>query len=173
MLGKSAEPADAAEPGATLPEEAPSGAEPAVPRLKRIWLAFRRWRRTRPFWGGLLCLLGGAIIAYGPLSVIKFVLVAGTVVWAGILMGLLVGIMGLFMWFTPQFRQMLGILAVLFAVVSLVTSNYGGFLIGLLLGVLGGGMGFAWTPLPAQPAEQPAETGSPAADEDPVTGARE
>jgi hypothetical protein len=172
MLGKSAEPPDAAEPGATLPE-APSGAEPAVPRLKRIWLAFRRWRRTRPFWGGLLCLLGGAIIAYGPLSVIKFVLVAGTVVWAGILIGLLVGIMGLFMWFTPQFRQMLGILAVLFAVVSLVTSNYGGFLIGLLLGVLGGGMGFAWTPLPAQPAEQRLESGPPAAGEGPLTGARE
>jgi hypothetical protein len=143
---------DAGEPEATHPD-APSGAEPTGGRYQRTWLAFRRWRRTRPFWAGLLCLLGGAIIAYGPLSVIHFILVAGTVVWAGILMGILICIMGLFMWFTPQFRQILGILAALFAVVSLVTSNYGGFLIGLLLGVLGGGMGFAWTPLPDQPVQ--------------------
>jgi hypothetical protein len=30
--------------------------------LRRARLAFRKWRRTRPFWGGLLVLLGGAEI---------------------------------------------------------------------------------------------------------------
>ena len=35
---------------------------------------FRAWRRTRPFWGGLWCILGGAIIAYGPTTAIKIIL---------------------------------------------------------------------------------------------------
>jgi len=95
--------------------------------------------------------------------VIKFVLIAGTVVWAGILIGALVVTMGLFMWFSPQFHQVLGILAVLFSIVSLITSNLGGFLIGLLFGVIGGSMAFAWTPLPvkAEPAMVPAAAPGP------------
>ena len=134
-------------PGETVTEPAPG---PRPSGFKRARLGFRRWRRTRPFWAGVWCILGGAIMMYGPLTVIKFVLVSGTVVWAGILIGALVVTMGLFMWFSPQFRQVLGILAVLFSVVSLITSNLGGFLIGLLFGVIGGSMAFAWTPLPVK-----------------------
>jgi Family of unknown function (DUF6114) len=108
---------------------------------------FRAWRRTRPFWGGLWCLLGGAVIAAGPATAVKVLLIAGSTVWLGILMGVLVGAMGLFLWFTPHLRQLAGILAVLFAMVSLLTSDYGGFVIGLLLGTVGGAMGFAWGPV--------------------------
>jgi len=146
--------------GETVAEPAPG---PRPPWFKRARLGFRRWRRTRPFWAGVWCILGGAIMMYGPLTVIKFVLIAGTVVWAGILIGALVVTMGLFMWFSPQFHQVLGILAVLFSVVSLITSNLGGFLIGLLFGVIGGSMAFAWTPLPvkAEQAMVPAAAPSP------------
>jgi len=91
------------------------------------WLrsAFRAWRRTRPFWGGLWCILGGIIIAYGPTTAFRVILVAGTTVWLGILMGVLVIVMGLFLWFAPHLRQLTGILAAAFAMVSLVTSDYG------------------------------------------------
>ena len=99
-------------------------------------------------------------MAFGPLSVFRYVLVAGTVIWAGVLIGLLVCTMGLFLWLTPQFRQIVGILAVVFSVVSLITSNLGGFLLGLLLGSFGGAMGFAWTPLPRQMEAKP-ETPAP------------
>jgi hypothetical protein len=116
---------------------------------------FRQWRRTRPFWGGLWCILGGALIAYGPTTAIKVVLVSGTIVWLGILVGVLVALMGLFLWFTPSLRHLVGILAALFAAVSLFTSDYGGFVIGLLLGTIGGALGFAWAPV---------RVGKPAAD---------
>ncbi len=137
-------------------------------RLARV--SFRQWRRTRPFWAGLLCLIGGALMAYGPLSVFRYVLVAGTVIWPGILMGLLVCAMGLFMWFTPQFRQIVGVLAAIFSVISLVTSNLGGFVIGMLLGSLGGAMGFAWTSLPVQGSAEPARPASPPGDGEPEPG---
>ena len=67
-------------------------------------------------------------------------------VWLGITVGVLVMLMGLFMWFTPHVRQVVGIMAVIFSIMSLLTSDYGGFLIGMLLGMLGGAMGFAWVP---------------------------
>ena len=145
------------QPTAPAPVLGETVTEPALglrpPWFKRARLGFRQWRRTRPFWAGVWCILGGVIMMYGPLTAIKLLLVSGTVVWAGILIGALVVTMGLFMWFSPQFHQVLGILAVLFSIVSLITSNLGGFLIGLLFGVIGGSMAFAWTPLPVK-AEQ-------------------
>jgi hypothetical protein len=148
--------------GETVTEPAPG---PRPSWFKRARLGFRQWRRTRPFWAGIWCILGGVIMMYGPLTAIKLLLVSGTVVWAGILIGALVVTMGLFMWFSPQFHQVLGILAVLFSIVSLITSNLGGFLIGLLFGVIGGSMAFAWTPLPVKaeqamvPAAAPSQPG--------------
>lgn len=116
-------------------------------RLARARAAFRAWRRSRPFWGGFWTILGGLLMALGPLTAIKVILVAGTTVLFGILVGVIVVAMGLFLWFTPQLRQVVGILAVLFSLVSLITSDYGGFVIGLLLGTIGGAMGFAWAPV--------------------------
>lgn len=147
LTGEDEQPPTAPIPGDTVTEPAPG---PQQSRFKRARLGFRQWRRTRPFWAGVWCILGGAIMMYGPLTAIKLLLVSGTVVWAGILIGALVVTMGLFMWFSPQFRQVLGVLAVLFSVVSLITSNLGGFIIGLLFGVIGGSMAFAWTPLPVK-----------------------
>jgi len=122
-----------------------------APLLQRSRTAFRTWRKSRPFWGGLLCILGGAAMAYGPTTAIKIILISGTIVWLGILIGALVAIMGLFLWFAPHLRQLVGVLAVVLSVVSLLTSDYGGFGIGLLLGTLGGALGFAWTPVRAKP----------------------
>ena len=122
----------------------------SVPLFQRIRGGFRAWRRTRPFWGGLWCLLGGAIIAYGPTTAIKFILISGTIVWLGILVGIFVIVMGLLLWFSPELHVLVGILAVLFSMVSLITSDYGGFGIGLLLGTIGGALGFAWTPVQAK-----------------------
>jgi len=116
---------------------------------RRVRLSFRVWRRSRPFWGGLWCVLGGLVIASGPTTAIKVILISGSVVWLGILVGLLVAMMGLFLWFTPHLRHLVGILAVVLSIVSLVTSDYGGFFVGLLLGTIGGDMGFAWTPVRA------------------------
>jgi Family of unknown function (DUF6114) len=151
----------------------PVGAGDQGPWHQRARTAFRQWRRTRPFWGGLLCLLGGTLMAYGPLSVFRYVLVAGTVIWAGVLIGLLVCAMGLFLWLAPQFRQIVGILAAVFSVVSLITSNLGGFLIGLLLGAFGGALGFAWTPVSAAGGTAMTMPGTPAQSDQDEAGQHE
>jgi len=110
-------------------------------------MAFRRWRRSRPFWGGLWAILGGGMMMLGPLTAIRFVLVAGQSIWIGILIGLLVSIFGLYVWFAPSMRQITAILIVVLSVVSFITSDFGGFMIGMVLGVLGGSMAFAWVPM--------------------------
>lgn len=115
-------------------------------------MAFRRWRRSRPFWAGLWCVLGGGMMMLGPLTAVRFVLVAGQTVWLGIVVGALVSIFGLFFWFSPSQRQITGVFAVMLSVVSFITSDFGGFLIGMTLGVLGASMGFAW--VPAAPRER-------------------
>ncbi len=121
-----------------------------VPLLQRVRDSFRGWRRTRPFWGGLWCMLAGALIALGPFTALKVILISGTIVWLGLMVGILVGVMGLLLWFAPELHILVGVLAVLFSMVSLITSNYGGFGIGLLLGTIGGALGFAWTPVRAK-----------------------
>ncbi len=110
----------------------------------RLRMAFRRWRRSRPFWGGLLVLIGGAIITLGPLTAYKVILSAGDVVWEGILVGALITVLGFFFWFQPAMRHFFGVLVVILSVLSFITSDIGGFLIGMTLAMTGGAMGFAW-----------------------------
>ena len=117
--------------------------------LGRIWRGFRTWRRSRPFWGGLFCILGGGIILYGPATVFRFLLVSGGVVWAGILTGALIVLMGLVLWFAPGQRTLAGLLAVVLSVASLVSANLGGYFIGMFLGIVGGALGVAWAPIQA------------------------
>ncbi len=130
-------------------------AAPPQPRAQRqhwrfgphnIRMGFRRWRRTRPFWGGLWAILGGLICAMGPASAIKLLVAAGTTVWLGVLVGVLISIFGLFLWFAPQQRHLFGVLIAVLSVLSLITSDFGGFAVGMLLGITGGAMGFAWVP---------------------------
>ena len=134
---------------ATIAAE-PSAGRPAKDdrhfRWHNIRLAFRRWRRSRPFWGGFWTILGGLIIAYIPTMAIKLLIASGTTVLVAILTGVLIAIFGLFLWFAPHLRQIVGVLIAVLAVASLITSNLGGFLIGMLLATVGGALGFAWVP---------------------------
>jgi hypothetical protein len=114
--------------------------------LHRPRLAFRRWRRSRPFWGGLWSVLGGLVILAGPATAFKVILVAGQIVWVGILVGLLISAFGLLVWFAPSQRQIAGILIVFLAAASFISSDLGGFFIGMILAITGGAMVFAWVP---------------------------
>ena len=114
--------------------------------LHNLRLNFRRWRRSRPFWGGFFAILGGAIIAYLPTMAIKLIIASGTTVIVAIAVGLLIVIFGLFLWFAAYLRQIVGVLIVLLAVISLITSNFGGFFIGMILAMVGGSLGFSWVP---------------------------
>lgn len=116
--------------------------------LHNMRAGFREWRRSRPFWAGLWSILAGLFIMAGPLSAFKVIFIAGVVV-VGILVGVLVSIFGLFLWFAPAQRHFFGVLIVLASIVSFFTSDFGGFVLGMLLGMIGGSMGFAWVPVAA------------------------
>jgi Family of unknown function (DUF6114) len=123
--------------------------------------AVRRWRRTRPFWGGFLLLLAGIELPLIPLSgilihgAVKLVVYIGIGGVFGVLLGALLIACGLLLWLNPAHRTFYAIAGVLLAVLSFIASNFGGFFIGMLLGIIGGSMGFAWTPSADQPSRRP------------------
>ncbi|MEU6314751.1 DUF6114 domain-containing protein [Streptomyces sp. NPDC047014] len=107
---------------------------------------WRRWRRQRPFWGGLFAVLAGAWICVLPLAPLKVMLQQGVAGIPSVLMGVVMIVLGLTAWFSPPQRNLAGVLTTLIATAALVLSNLGGFLIGTLLGIVGGGLMFAWQP---------------------------
>ncbi|MGK5544196.1 DUF6114 domain-containing protein [Streptomyces sp. URMC 127] len=116
---------------------------------------FRAWRRTRPFWAGVLLLLAGAEIAAVPLVPLSVLLGLGLGGIAALGIGAALAAAGLFLWFLPHTRHYAGVHAVILSVLSFAVTNLGGFLAGMLLGIAGGAMGFAWTP--RQPRPEPLE----------------
>ena len=109
-------------------------------------MAFRNWRRSRPFWAGVWAMLGGFVIAYVPATAFKFFLIANASLIIGVLVGALVGVFGLMLWFARPLRVLLGVLIVLLSLVSFLTSDFGGLLLGMLMGLIGGSLALAWVP---------------------------
>ncbi|MCQ4080447.1 DUF6114 domain-containing protein [Streptomyces sp. RB6PN25] len=112
--------------------------------------SFRSWRDQRPFWAGLLTLLGGLPIMYLPYAnltlgqlTIRMATTAGS---GSLIIGVLLVVLGITMWFQSAARFFAGVAAILLALVSLVVSNFGGFLVGFLLALIGGGLSIAWAP---------------------------
>ncbi|MFI0905538.1 DUF6114 domain-containing protein [Streptomyces sioyaensis] len=134
-------------------------------------LTWRRWRRARPFWGGLAAVLAGAELCAIPLAPLKIMLQQGIAGIPSVLMGLVMIVMGLSAWFTPHYRGLAGVLTVLCAAAALVMSNLGGFLLGTVLGILGGSMMFAWQPAPDAAAAPGSAGAAPGADAEPGDGA--
>lgn len=162
-----ARPAEAARPTEAAPEQTVSYAgEPPQPvvasgtasqdgaspgRIRRWRAAFRLWRRSRPFWGGFLVLLGGGEILLTYRASLGVVLHFGLGGLAGYLVPALLTLLGLLIIFDFTHRTFYSVLAVLAALGTWLTSNLGGFILGMLLGVVGGSLAFGW-----QPGERPA-----------------
>ena len=129
-------------------------ADPVTPaggarRAHRARMAWRDWRRTRPFWGGLLIVLGGgeilstSVVSLGPTFRAGLGGVDG---FLGTVIAFVLALCGLLLWFSPAQRVFYSIVAVVLALATFNTINYGGFFIGMLLGIIGGGLAFAWSP---------------------------
>ncbi|MFE1176963.1 DUF6114 domain-containing protein [Streptomyces sp. NPDC058773] len=121
-----------------------------IESIGRKRISFREWRGHRPFWGGLLTLLAGIPIMYIPyanLTIGSLTVRMATTAGAGsLIIGVLLVVLGLTMWFQPASRVFAGVAAILLSLVSLVVSNFGAFLIGFLLGLIGGALGVSWAP---------------------------
>ncbi|MBV9384231.1 MAG: hypothetical protein JO242_26645 [Streptosporangiaceae bacterium] len=130
-----------------------------APRGHRALGSWRRWRRTRPFWGGVLLVLAGLELVTIPLSgvlghgAVKLVIYIGIGGVFGVLIGALLIASGVLTWTNPGNRVFYGIAGVVLGVLSFPASNLGGFFIGMLLAITGGSLAFAWTPL--GPASSP------------------
>ncbi|GLY02528.1 MULTISPECIES: DUF6114 domain-containing protein [Actinoplanes] len=122
---------------------------------------FKHWRRARPFWGGLLVLLGGAEIiltVWAPLPVVMHV---GMQNFLGYLMPILILLSGLLLMFHPVQRVFYSLLAIILAFSSWITSNMGGFFIGMILVLVGGSLAFAWAPVEEEVAVPSAPSPDP------------
>jgi hypothetical protein len=105
---------------------------------------FRIWRRTRPFWGGLLVTAGaGEILSseQGPFQIVIHIGIQGL---AGYLIPVMMLLCGVLLWFNPAQRTFYSLLSIVLALGSWITSNLGGFFIGMMLSIVGGALAFAW-----------------------------
>jgi hypothetical protein len=137
--------------------------------LKAFRRIFRVWRGQRPFWAGLFVMLGGLPIAYFPyahLQIGHLTLAMSTTAGAGsLIIGVLLVVLGVSLWFQKHVRTFAGVAAILLALVSIPVANLGGFLIGFLFALIGGAMAVSW--MPGEPEGEPARTVTRAADDTP------
>jgi hypothetical protein len=141
----------AGEAAGPLAEEA---VEPPSSRVHRARLAFRGWRRARPFWGGLIVVLGAAEILTTYQAPFGIIVHFGLYGLAGYLVPALLALLGFLIVFDPTHRTFYSVLSVLAALGTWLTSNLGGFFVGMLLGLVGGCLAFGWQygERPARPA---------------------
>ena len=139
------EPTEAAGPTeATETIEPGPASAPGPSRVHRARVAFRGWRRSRPFWGGLIVVLGAAEILTTYQAPFGIIVHFGLYGLAGYLVPIILGLLGLMIIFEPAHRTFYSVLAVLAALGTWLTSNLGGFFIGMLLGLVGGCLAFGW-----------------------------
>jgi hypothetical protein len=124
-----------------LTEEA---AELPPGRVHRARLAFRGWRRGRPFWGGLIVVLGAAEVLVTYRAPFGIIVHFGLYGLAGYLVPIVLALLGVLIIFDPAHRTFYSVLSVIAALGTWLTSNLGGFFIGMLLGLVGGSLAFGW-----------------------------
>ena len=133
-------------------------------RPREAWRGLRRWRRTRPFWGGLLTALAGLeIFGTSQMSLGGLSFQMGPTGFLAWLIPTILVTCGLLMWFRPQHRILYAVVAAVTTLFSLIGVNLGGFFVGLLLGLVGSALGFAWVPDPhptAWPGHESADDGT-------------
>ncbi|QFR00376.1 hypothetical protein F9278_34130 [Streptomyces phaeolivaceus] len=118
--------------------------------LRVLRRRFSDWRGSRPFWAGLLVLLSGFPIMYFPyanLQIGHLTLAMATTGGSGsLIIGVLLVVLGVSLWFQRHVRTFAGTAAILLALVSIPVSNLGGFGFGFLLALIGGALAIAWAP---------------------------
>jgi hypothetical protein len=157
-----------ADDAGTVPETG-SGPVPAVPaaRRRRPGLdRWRAWRRSRPFWGGLLLTLAGLELFAIPLSgvlvhgAVKLAIYIGIGGVFGVLIGALLVVAGLMTWFNATHKTFYSIAGIVLGIVSFPASNLGGLFLGMLLALIGGSVAFAWTPVMESAERRDTESGT-------------
>ncbi|MFI1990218.1 DUF6114 domain-containing protein, partial [Actinoplanes sp. NPDC020271] len=120
-----------------------------------FWGKFRRWRRGRPFWGGLFLLLSGLFLLLSSnLSVFTDMTVEihiGPQGFLSYVLPVLMFVAGILVWVTPVQRLFYGIIGLLTALYSFIGLNFGGWGLGMIFGIVGGALAVSWAPPPTTP----------------------
>lgn len=112
--------------------------------LKNARDAFRIWRKSRPFWGGLVVIVAAGEMLVSERAPFQVVTHIGTQGVAGYLIPTFMLLCGVLLWFKPIDRSIHSLIAIFLALGSWITSNLGGYFVGMMVGVVGGAMAFAW-----------------------------
>ncbi|WP_328528629.1 DUF6114 domain-containing protein [Nocardioides sp. NBC_00368] len=110
---------------------------------------FKRFRRTRPFWGSLILLWSSWLIGSSALSKhLDFTIFAafGNQTLPPVLISFTLAAAALIAMFMPSQRTFPGIVSVALAIAALPLANLGGLVIGTVAGITGGALIVAWTP---------------------------
>ncbi|MFJ6151762.1 DUF6114 domain-containing protein [Micromonospora profundi] len=142
----------------------PSHARPST--AAQAWRSFRRWQRSRPFWGGLFTILAGVeMFASTRMTINGLSFHSGASGLLSLLIPVILVTCGLLIWLSPAQRLFYSVVAAVTAVYSLIGLNLGGFFVGLLLGIIGSALAFAWAPArPAAPPPAEADAEQPTAE---------
>ena len=120
-----------------------------------FWDKFSRWRRHRPFWGGLFLLLAAIELLYtANMNLGNLQIHLGPQGFLSYLLPVMLIIAGLLSWFTPAQRLFYGIIGLLTALYSFIGLNLGGFFGGMLLGIVGAALVIAWGPPRVSPGQE-------------------
>lgn len=112
---------------------------------------FRRWRRGRPFVGGVLLVIAGIEMFFsGQLDFGELHIQLGIEGLQATIIPVLLVLLGVLAVTMPAHHVFYGVIALAVALYSLVGVNLGGFIVGMLLGCIGGILVVAWMPRPAE-----------------------
>ncbi|GIE30789.1 hypothetical protein Ait01nite_038340 [Actinoplanes italicus] len=120
---------------------------------------FRRWRRGRPFWGGLFMILSGLeMFASANMELDNIKIHIGPQGFYSYLLPVMMIAAGTLTWFSPAQRLFYGVIGIITALYSFIGLNLGGWIAGMLLGIVGGALVVAWGP-PSPNAPQTTPSG--------------
>jgi len=117
----------------------------AAHRPRKADRGFRRWRRQRPFVGGLLLVLSGIEIFLSTqleLGAIK--LQMGLEGFQAVIIPIGLALLGVLAVAMPAHHLFYGIIALVVAIYSIIGVNLGGFFVGMILGAVGGILVVSW-----------------------------
>jgi hypothetical protein len=123
---------------------------------------FRRWRRGRPYWGGLFLVLSGLeMFGSANMELDNIQIHIGPQGFYSYLLPVMMIAAGVLTWFSPAQRLFYGVIGIITALYSFIGLNLGGWIAGMLLGIVGGALVIAWGPprtvLKPPAADQPTE----------------
>jgi len=112
-------------------------------------VGFKKWRKKRPFWGGLMTILSGGMILWIPLNLYLSTFLPGSIAIIGLIFGGAIILLGIVALFYPNSSKILGIFTIFLSILSVIGA-LGGFLFGTLFGIIGGSLLMAWRLVPVK-----------------------